>query len=183
MRWLVVAAVLLVPAVVSGAGSARSADASPQIYSVDVRTGTLMRLTGEGSNSDPSYSPDGREIAFGCSPAGLCAMRADGSGRRVLVSFPGFFKIRDLAWSPAGAKIAFTAFRPCEVASCAIYGLYVVERNGSGLHQIASPARAASWSSDSRRLVFEAGIDFDGVSHELRTARVDGTPLGRVARW
>jgi Tol biopolymer transport system component len=182
MRWALLAAVLFLPAVFAGAGSARIADASPQVYSVDVRTGALTQLTDSGSNREPSYSPDGRAIAFDCAPASLCTMRPNGSGRKVLVSFPGFFSVSEPVWSRDGARIAFAAARPCEVASCTIYSLYVVGRDGGGLHPIASPARAPSWSPDSRRLVFEAGIDFDGVSHELRTARVDGTPLTRLAR-
>ena len=60
----------------------------------------------------PDWSPDGSRIAFTCvvndNPE-VCAVNADGSGRRRLTSSPGFDG--HPSWSPDGRKIAFASVR------------------------------------------------------------------------
>jgi TolB protein len=62
------------------------------IYRVDVATGAAVQLTRGGNNAGPSYSPDGRYIAFNSSrnnaQADLFVMNADGSSQRQLTSDP-----------------------------------------------------------------------------------------------
>jgi tricorn protease len=58
----------------------------------------------------PTWSPDGRQIAF-ASGSRVIAVRPDGSDRRVVVELAGRM-IREVAWSPDGKRIAFTTGGP-----------------------------------------------------------------------
>jgi TolB protein len=43
----------------------------PQVFVVDVATGALRQITGEGRNEDPTWAPDSRHIAFVSSRGGV----------------------------------------------------------------------------------------------------------------
>ena len=56
----------------------------------------------------PTWSPDGRRIAFLSFDRRIVVVGADGSARRVLYRLPRMFEgITGLAWSPDGSRIAF----------------------------------------------------------------------------
>jgi Tol biopolymer transport system component len=67
----------------------------------------LQRVSGR----DPRWSPDGRLIAFiragGSMPPALMVVRPDGTGLRVLARHPQLDA--NLAWSPDGRSVLFTA--------------------------------------------------------------------------
>jgi TolB protein len=52
-----------------------------QIYSINPDGSGDTRLTSEGSNEHPRWSPDGRFITFSSTRGGIYVMRADGSGQ------------------------------------------------------------------------------------------------------
>ena len=106
-----------------------------QIQLTEIETGATRALTaGEGQDTFPRWSPDGRSIAYLTSaaprsPAGdlaqrgitppraedvanggaqLAVMAADGSGSRQLTRLAG--GVRNPEWSPDGAHIAFNTF-------------------------------------------------------------------------
>jgi dipeptidyl aminopeptidase/acylaminoacyl peptidase len=79
-------------------------------------TGRPRRLTrGRVRDTRPRISPDGRRVAFirreldgSERPGRLMLLRIAGSGRATL-AVPGNLAVADLAWSPTGDRLAFTA--------------------------------------------------------------------------
>ncbi|HEY6057281.1 MAG TPA: hypothetical protein VIV06_04575 [Candidatus Limnocylindrales bacterium] len=125
------------------------------IYAVDA-SGGAPRLLGSTPGPDPAldleWSPDGRELAWITGNQVWVAM-TDGSGARLLdVGLP---YVNDVEWRPPdGAEILV---RGMPEASA---GLFLVGRDGSGLHPITAVDGgiydyvAADWSPDGARLAF-----------------------------
>jgi Tol biopolymer transport system component len=114
----------------------------------------------------PSWSPDGRRIAF--VRDGLLVMNADGSGERELSS--AAVNLDDApAWSPDGRRIAFVANKR----------LYVVNADGSGQRRLTrNPVRFSDpvWSPDGRRIAFESNwqvwvVNADGSGQQQLTRK------------
>jgi len=98
------------------------------IYTVNADGSDLMRLT---DGMDPSWSPDGTQIAFSRwrPPWGIYIIDADGSGERVLFSSN---VARTPTWSPDGSQIAFyfetEGWHPAWKVWIEGWGWYYIER-------------------------------------------------------
>jgi TolB protein len=72
------------------------------IFIVDVTGSQIRQLThGEGTNEDPSWSPDGRYISFSTTRNGsrqIYVMDSDGSAQHALARVPG--NSYTPSWSP-----------------------------------------------------------------------------------
>jgi Tol biopolymer transport system component len=77
---------------------------SPRLWTMPAGGGAARRLT-DGFARQPSFSPGGTRIAYGCR-GGLCVVGADGRGRRRLARFGD-----SPTWSPDGRWIAFVGQR------------------------------------------------------------------------
>jgi TolB protein len=125
-----------------------------QLASVNLRGQDRQYLTHAALNNWPTYSPDGREIAFGSSRDGNFEIYvltvADGRLRRLTHS-----KAMNLrpAWSPDGRRLAFTSNRDGN------YEIYLINADGTGLSRLTNhPDRDdyATWHPDGRRIAFVA---------------------------
>jgi Tol biopolymer transport system component len=155
-----------------------------EIYVVNLRTNKLKRLTNHGGlDGFPTWSPDGRRIAFSrddvplwFSPTtSLWVMQADGSRQRQLTqAAPGTSHLFP-AWSPDGTKIAFTLTTPATSA------IYTVDADGRNLRMLADDAEYPAWSPDGKWIVFDSDRDQAPYETDIYVMRSDGSHLQRVA--
>ena len=110
----------------------------------------ITRQTGQAQT--PSVNPDGTELVYLSDSGGhgnLWVAKTDGSDVRqitferdpaVLLGIP--------TWSPAGDRIAFILTRKDET------GLWLVNPDGGGLHQLVPHGSTGTWSPDGRWLYY-----------------------------
>ena len=117
------------------------------IFTVEPDGSGRRQLTkNDVDDADPSFSPDGRSIAFvrvlrcdpinECSTPALFVMRADGSGvRRLITRWNG----EEFApsWSPDGSRIVFSRRTPD--GDDALFSLYTIWPDGTHLVRLHTP--------------------------------------------
>jgi dipeptidyl aminopeptidase/acylaminoacyl peptidase len=143
------------------------------IYTVDVNTGALRRLTPQsGSWSGPAVSPDGRKVAFRGYPAVRASYRAndvyianlDGSG---LTKISGTMDRdpSDLVWAPDNSGVYFA------VGDQGASNLHFASVGGN-VRKLTSGAHMLSMSSTSRSGAVAAGVR-SGAKEPGDVVRVD----------
>jgi Tol biopolymer transport system component len=126
-------------------------------------------------NDSPSWSPDGRQIAFTSFRNGfgdIYVIGVDGRGERRLTTHASHDD--HPAWSPDGTRIAFVANRNGNP------DIYVMNADGTGQRRVTtSPGREyyPGWSPDGSRLVFQSDRD---DRPNVYTIDVDGTREERL---
>jgi Tol biopolymer transport system component len=180
-----VAAVLVVAAVLAGAGAASHAagagagDAvTGDIYVVSSAGGTRHALTSTPGYYElqPSVSPGGRTIAY-LVHGGIKLMNPDGSGQRPLGAATG----ERPQWSPDGQSLVYSGgngslcIPPAQ--RCAFTDVWTVNADGTEERKVLDRAVHPVWSPSGRRLAFRDFVVGEGgdVVDELKVARPDGS--------
>ena len=154
-------------------------DGQPEIYTMDSDGANQTRLTvNEVSDAAPTWSPNGRQIAFrsyrdGERNAEIYVMDADGQNQRNLTRHPASDTFPD--WSPDGSQIAFGSKRDGNGRN-----IFVMDVNGGNAKQVTRMdfASRPKWSPDGKRILFEAVTD---NGREVYMVDADGRNLWKVS--
>jgi Tol biopolymer transport system component len=152
-------------------------DNHEDVWSINADGTDLTRLThSPGYEFDPSWSPDGTQIAYRSDrgdESEIWLMNADGTDQRRLT--------RGLspAWSPDGSKIAYAS--PGEI-NCPpgrgprCTGISIMNADGSGQHRLPNTdgGEYPSWSPDGQRIAFNSNLT---GNHVMYIVDVDGSNL------
>jgi Tol biopolymer transport system component len=151
----------------------------------------LFRVTTNlGGDDNPwGYSPDGSKILFGRTFAdgdgGLFVVNVNGTGLHRLNPPNLQLDCCSADWSPDGARVVFAATFKSSVGSGSQTALFVVNADGTGVHQLTLGglgAGAPDWSPDGRLIVFNNLVQPGGATASLQiyVVRPNGSGLKRI---
>lgn len=152
-----------------------SKTANSEIYSMDLNTRSITRLTNDsGIDTSPSYSPDGEKIVFNSDRGGspqLYIMDKDGSNIKRISKGKGVYG--NPVWSPRGDLIAFVKNRKPN------FYIGVMDTNGDNERIIVQDfaLESPAWSPNGRYLIFyrQQKSNLDGTGGETTIHFIDIT--------
>ncbi len=125
----------------------------------------------EGYVAQPTWSPDGSQIAYHRNTqtsadeyptaTKILVVNADGTTIRELPAPEGEARAGDPDWSPDGSRIVFSTFDFRDQASSGSLGIYTIRPDGTDLQQVCfegssclSGGTAPSWTPDGKHILF-----------------------------
>jgi Tol biopolymer transport system component len=138
----------------------------PHVFLVDVETGLQTVLT---TGRFPSWSPDGRRIAFDSSgpSSKIFVINVDGTGREQIAGQQATRNIRP-DWSPSGRQIAFAS------GPMGNETIYVMNADGSHSTPL-TVGNAPDWSPDGRSILFQRTSARNSDIYVISADRTDET--------
>jgi TolB protein len=135
----------------------------------------LFTPVGDDAPLNPSWSPDGKQVAFvpGAPRGGVWVMQANGAKSRRITAGKGNSLFPSFA--PDGKRIVFADLRS---SRSGFHDLYVVRTNGSGLKRLTKANEdeiQPTWAPNGREIVYARGRD-------LWRMRPDGSGQRLLAR-
>ena len=139
---------------------------------IDADGGMPRNLTNHpGQDKCPTWSPDGKQIAFyasGRNGIGIFVMNSDGSNQRRLTAVNTGDLYPD--WSPDGKNIVFESSK-----SGGKLDIYVINADGTNRRRLTNHPehdRHAAWSPDSQSIIFYS--EREGQSGEIYVMDANG---------
>src|SRR5829696_5954002 len=164
-----------------------------QIYVMNSDGSDKTQIVEElGASSSPTWSPDGRTIAFPLSGSDddsctIYAMNADGSGdRTALTTLDGCYSINSLSWSPDGKKIAFEGSTTLNAVDIWVVDVAGEQGDASRSRQLThTPVHwwnvSPTWSPDSTEIAFTHKHTM-GYEENIYKINGDGSGETRLTR-
>lgn len=136
----------------------QTADLALSVYVTAPKGAGFEELTAHGPDAyDPTWSHDGRAIAFSYSPQGLAyriyLMDADGGNLRRISDAPAPYGDKGPTWSPRDDAVAFTSYRD----GAGRQGVYVANVIGGEDVRLSDPDAFAwepSWRSSGNAIAY-----------------------------
>ena len=158
-----------------------------EIYVMDADGGNPQNLTNNPNNdTSPSWSPDGKRIAFASwdgkfidfvADFEIYVMDADGGNLQNLTNNPN--DDRSPSWSPNGKRIVFVSQRPGHFRSK--FGItdeiYVMDADGGNQQRLTENRKndsSPSWSPDGKRIAFSSDRKGDFENFDIYVMDVNG---------
>jgi len=131
------------------------------VYVVDVATGRTRRLTRDRRAASPTFSPDGRRLAFvgvDRGTANVFLVDIESGVETPLTRFSGDVQITSARWAPTGDRIAMASFtadgRRDLLVVDAVTGAVDTLATGDGLESARHDSRLPVWRPDGRAIAY-----------------------------
>ncbi len=139
-----------------------------ELVRYDMKSHQFVPFLSGISATDPTFSSDGRWVAYASYPEHILRWRSRSDGtERMQLTFPPM-EVRTPFISPDGARVSFNTPQN---------EVYVVGIDGSPPQRIAENGFAANWSPDGNLLLFTVNIRPSELQvYDLRTGKVSVVP-------